>query len=110
MDPITVSCFAFIVTISKASYSLLDFVQEFRGAKGDLEVISRELESTQEVLERLLQDIAEPNESALPSHLKQQISGILKSCTIFIRDYEIKLKKHSQPMLGKAGYWTIGGG
>lgn len=112
MDPlsITVACFTLVATISKVSYSLLEFTQSFRVAKGDLEAIQSELQSFQTILDSLCQQFVEYDEVLFPPSLIQQILDTLYNSDVVVSEIETCLVKHSQSILGKSGYWTLVGG
>ncbi|KAF7446832.1 FHA domain containing protein [Pyrenophora tritici-repentis] len=111
MDPlsITVSCVTLVTAVSKVTYSLTGFIREWRDASLDLKVISQELFSMQIVIGNLRNTFV-TKESTLPSNLREQILGILKSCIQVVSGIEASLTKHAKSRLGKGGYWTLGGG
>ncbi|KAF2474415.1 uncharacterized protein BDR25DRAFT_340892 [Lindgomyces ingoldianus] len=112
MDPlsISVSCATLVGAVAKTSALVTGFVRDVRDARGDLDAISRELLSLKTVLELLADDTADISNTTIPPTLQNQILGIIMNCDGVVAEMEASLKNHGDSKLGKAGYWTVGGG
>jgi hypothetical protein len=78
-------------------------VRDVRGARSDLDAVSRELLSLRTVLELLADDVADP--SKFPDSLKKQITGIVTNCEGVVVQIEQALAKHDGSRLSKAAQW-----
>jgi hypothetical protein len=109
MDPLTISaiCISLIVTVSKTAIVVTGFVQDVRGARSDLDAVSRELLSLRTVLELLADDVADPRK--FPDSLKKQITGIVTKCEGVVVQIEQTLAKHGGSRLSKAAQWVMSG-
>jgi hypothetical protein len=109
MDPLTISatCTFLIVTVSKTAIVVTGFVRDVRGARSDLDAVSRELLSLRTVLELLADDVADP--SKFPDSLKKQITGIVTNCEGVVVQIEQTLAKHDGARLSKAAQWVMSG-
>jgi hypothetical protein len=109
MDPLSISvaCISLIGLITKTSTVVTKFVRDVRGARSDLDGVSRELLSLKNVLELLADDAADtdPTKGALPETLKKQIAGIITNCIGVVAEIEQTLKKHEGAGLTKAARW-----
>jgi hypothetical protein len=112
MDPLSISasCVGLVATIAKTSTALTCFVRDVRDARRDLDAVSRELSSLKTVLELLAEDTVDEKAQSLPAGLQAQITGILTNCNGVVIEIEDGLSKHEKSKLGRAGYWTMGGG
>lgn len=111
MDPlsITVACVGLIGTIAKTSLTIKDFVHNVRGARSDLDAVSRELQSLKTLLELLADDAGNPSSGTFPETLKRQIAGITTNCEGVVSEIEKTLEKHQGTKLSKGASWAIGG-
>ena len=113
MDPlsITTGCITLVATITKLTVQINGFVREVRGARSDLDAVSRELHSLTTVLEMLAHDTGDTTRSAFPPSLAQQITGIVKNCGGVVSQIEASLEKHGgeSARLKKGVQWSWGG-
>jgi Fungal N-terminal domain of STAND proteins len=113
MDPlsITTGCVTLVATIAKLTVQINGFVREARGARSDLDAVSRELHSLTTVLEILAHDADDTARSAFPPSLAQQITGIVKNCGGVVSQIEASLEKHGGEFarLRKGAQWSWGG-
>lgn len=116
MDPlsISVSCISLIAIITKTSIAVTKFVRDVRGARGDLDSVSRELLSLTTVLELLAEDIQDSNSNdgrggLVPETLKKQITGIVTNCTGVVLEIQKSLEKHEDGGMTKAARWAMAG-
>ena len=93
MDPISIAvgCGSLISLIAKTSTTINSFVREVRGARADLDAVSRELHSLSNVLDLLADDGA----VQLPEQLTAQVSSILQNCQGVVAEIEVALKAHA---------------
>lgn len=110
MDPfsVTAGCVGLVATIAALSKQISKFIREVRGARSDLDSVSRELHSLTTILEILTQD-ALANPEPFDGPLGKQISGIVSNCKDVITQIEISLQKHSKPSLGTGIKWSVAG-
>lgn len=111
MDPLslTVVCGSLAAAIAKTSIVVTKFVRDVRGARSDLDAISRELVSLNTVLELLADDVANPENGTFPDTLRKQINGIVTNCTGVVIEIERVVEQHEGSKLVKAARWaTIG--
>jgi len=110
MDPlsITATCIGLASTITRTSLTVISFVKDVRGARNDLDAVSRELHSLKIVLE-LLADDCNDSTNKIPQTLQKQISGIITNSTGVVVDIEQTLKKHEGGRLSKAATWVASG-
>lgn len=111
MDPlsITVSCISLLTVIGKTTIVLTSFVRDVRGARSELDSISRELLSLSTILKLLAEDFDTEAGSTLPSTLQNQIAGIVENCTGVVNDIERALVRHEGARLRKAAQWVAWG-
>jgi hypothetical protein len=107
---IATSCITLVATIGRCAHAVTIFVREVRDARGDLEMISRELHSLTTILDLLGDDISKPSSNTLPPNLVTHIGLILKNCDGVIVEIERSLVKHQTSRLRSGGHWTLGGG
>jgi hypothetical protein len=111
MEPLAVSvaCVSLIGIITRASVVVAGFVRDVRGARSDLDGVSRELLSLKTVLELLADDAATATNGSLPDTLRRQIAGIVTNCTGVVVEIEEALKKYEGTRLAKAARWAAMG-
>jgi hypothetical protein len=111
MDPLSIAtgCVSLVVSISKLTISISGFVREVRGARSDLDAVSRDLLSLKTVLELLAEDASDSNDTVFPETLRKQVTGIIANCTGVLEQIEEVLKKHSGNRIDKAAKWAISG-
>jgi len=112
MEPLAIvaACATLISAVGRCAHTIVIFVREVRDARGDLDMIARELGSLDTVLVCLQDDIAKPSSSTLPHKLVSHLGSILKSCESVVEEIEKSLAKHNSSRLGRGGHWTLGGG
>jgi hypothetical protein len=110
-DPLSVavSCVSLASGITKAAVSITAFVKDVRGARSDLDAVSRELGSLQRLLELLAEDASEASENPFPTTLQKQISGIITNCTDVVRQIEELVEKHQGNRVARGTMWAMGG-
>jgi hypothetical protein len=110
-DPLSVavSCVSLASGITKAAVSITAFVKDVRGARSDLDAVSRELGSLQTLLELLAEDASEASENPFPTTLQKQISGIITNCTDVVRQIEELVEKHQGNRVARGTMWATGG-
>lgn len=86
-------------------------MREIRGARSDLDAVSRELHSLTTVLEMLAHDAGDTARSAFPPSLAHQVTGIVKNCGGVVSQIEASLEKHGgeSTRLKKGVQWSWGG-
>lgn len=111
MDPlsITASCLSLVAIVAKTSLTVTKFVRDVRGARGDLDAVSRELQSLSTVLQLLADDTADPETGPLPGALARQVAGIVNNCTGVVSEIESVLQKHEGTKISKAARWAAVG-
>jgi hypothetical protein len=113
MDPlsITTSCVTLVATITGLTVQINGFVREVRGARSDLDAVSRELHSLTMVLEMLAHDAGDTACSAFPPSLAQQVTDIVKNCGGVVSQIEASLEKHGgeSARLMKGVIWCLVG-
>lgn len=111
MDPlsITASCLTLVGTITKLSTTLIVFVKSVRGARSDLDTISRELHSLQTVLELLAEDASDSSKNHFPPTLQKQIEGIISNCGQVLAEIERTLEKYKGYGASKGARWAVSG-
>lgn len=109
MDPlsITTGCFSLIGTITNLSVSISKFVRSVRGARGDLDTVTRELASLKTLLELLAEDAKDVN--AFPNALRKQIAGIVVNCELVLSEIKKVLQKYEDAGVASAAKWAMGG-
>lgn len=116
MDPlsITASCISLTASIGKTSLAIAKFVRDVRGARSDLDAVSRELLSLNTVLELLADDISSDDGDGgktFPDTLRKQITGIVRNCTDVVVAIEGLLEKYGSEgnkVLTAAKWVTVG--
>jgi hypothetical protein len=111
MDPLTIAtgCVSLVATISKLSISISGFVRDVRGARSDLDTVSRELLSLKTVLELLAEDAADSNASGFSETLRKQVTGIITNCNGVLEEIEGVLTKLGGSRIDKAARWALTG-
>jgi hypothetical protein len=113
MDPlsITVGCVSLASSIGKTLAAISTFVREFRAARHDLDVASRELISLDGVVMLLKEDCGSQDhgDGGIPKALQTQIRNILENCTLIVCDLQDLLQKHNSTKLGKGTLWMTSG-
>lgn len=111
MDPlsITATCITLIGTIAKVSITVTGFVRDVRGARSDLDGVSRELLSLKTLLELIAADADDPTGNAFPETLKGQIAEIVTNCAGVVEEVQKTLEVHDGDGLTKAARWTMFG-
>ncbi|OCK75166.1 hypothetical protein K432DRAFT_178857 [Lepidopterella palustris CBS 459.81] len=116
MDPLTIAagCASLIGTIARLSLTISRFVRDMRGARSDMDSISRELSSLKSVLELLEEDAKEGDSgsghtSAFPETLQQKISGIMSNCNGVLDKIVAVLEKHSINRIDRNARWVMSG-
>lgn len=111
MNPlsVTATCIGLASTITRTSLVVMDFVQDVRTARSDLDAVSRELLSLKTVLELLADDVNDSTGQSIPQTLQKQIAGIVTNCTGVVVDIEDTLKKHDGGKLSQAAKWVASG-
>jgi uncharacterized protein YoxC len=116
MDPLSIAtgCVGLIGTITKLSVSISAFVKDVRGARGDMDSVSRELQSLKSSLELLEMD-SQPegadssNPPSVPETLQKQITGIMSNCTGVLEQMQQVLEKYQGKRVDKAAIWALSG-
>jgi hypothetical protein len=101
MDALSVAtaCLTLVGSITKLSFQIHGFVREVREARGDMDAVSRELQSLKTILEILAED-AETSTTTnstngfFPATLGRQISGIVANCGGVVVQIEQCLERH----------------
>jgi hypothetical protein len=111
MDPFTITtgCVALVATIAKVSSQISEFVREVRDARNDLDAVSRELVSLNNVLGILSEDAQSPAVETFPPNLRNQVSSVLKSCQIALGQIETCLQTYSRGGLTEGARWSVHG-
>jgi hypothetical protein len=111
MDPlsITTGCLTLVSSITKLSLQIHAFVREVRDARGDLDAVSRELQSLKTILEILAEDAKDINKGSFPESLQKQISGIVTNCGNVVVQIETCLESHVGTRLGTRVKWSLAG-
>jgi len=112
MDPLAIvaSCTTLGFTVARCIQSITVFVREVRDARGDLDMIARELQSLATVLPCLETDVAKPSSNTLPHKFTLDLDTTLKSCGWVVEGIEKSLAKHKSSRIGRGGHWTLLGG
>ncbi|KAF8861306.1 hypothetical protein BDZ45DRAFT_740373 [Acephala macrosclerotiorum] len=73
MDPlsITTTCLGLVGTVAKTSIAINGFVRDVRGARSDLDSVSRELQLLKSLLELFVDDAANPTNGSFLNTLKR---------------------------------------
>ena len=73
MEPLAIaaSCATLGFTVARCIQSITVFVREVRDARGDLDMIARELQSLDTVLACLKDDVAKPSSNTFMAPLRQ---------------------------------------
>ena len=107
MDPLslTVGIASLLTTVIKTSISITTFVRTVRGARKDLEHVTRELSSLQLSLSMLSEDC---EEIELPASLEGNLRNVLKNCEVVVSEIERTLQKMKDgSTLAKRIEWSI---
>ena len=109
-DPLslTVACISLISTIGKTSSFITSFVRRCRAARYDLDNISRELTSLENVLSLLKDDIDTTNDQAIPETLQKEIATIIANCGRVLEELVELLRRHNGGV-GQAVCWATTG-
>ena len=109
MDPlsITTACIGLVGSIANVSIQISDFVRGAREARGDLDLISRELVSLKTLLDILSEDARTGN--GFTESLAKNLSGILESLGGVLKQIEVEIQKHAGGSLGPAVKWSLSG-
>lgn len=112
MEPLAIvaSCATLGFTVARCIQSITVFVREVRDARGDLDMIARELQSLDTVIACLKDDVAKPSSNTLPPNLATHLESTLRSCDAVVEEIVKSLAKHKSSRLGRGGHWTLGGG
>lgn len=104
-------CFVCLVDSSncETTIAVTKFVRDVRGARSDLDAVSRELLSLNTVLELLAEDVANSENGTFPAALQKQITGIITNCTAVVVEIQVVLDKHEGTKIMKAAKWVAFG-
>jgi hypothetical protein len=105
---LVLACISLASTIGKASSLIASFVRRCRDARHDLDNISRELTSLENVLSLLKDDIATTNDQAIPKTLRKEIANIIANCGRVLEELDELLKRHNGGV-GQAVCWATTG-
>jgi hypothetical protein len=112
MDPLTITttCITLVATIGKVSIQINTFVRQVRDSRRDLDAVSRELHSLENILNILSdEDNDQEKQAALPPNLVAQIAGIMSNCGVVLVQIQASLEKHGGGGLRKGVKWTVSG-
>jgi Fungal N-terminal domain of STAND proteins len=96
MEPLSIAtgCASVLATITKVSLAISHFVKGVRGARSDLDAVTRELSSLRIVLE-LVEEDAKAQNHRVPEELRLKIVGLIGSCGDAVEKIAVVVEKHS---------------
>jgi len=111
MEPLSIAtgCICLITTISKTSSLITSFVRNCRAARHDLDDISRELASVENVLNLLRDDTADTNDESIPETLRVQIATNILNCGRVLRELDELLRRYNGERIDQAASWVMTG-
>ena len=80
-----------------------------RDARRDLDDISRELTSVENALTLLRDDIAAPNDDAIPETLRIQITATIINVRRAVEELDELLRRHNGERIDQAAGWAMTG-
>ncbi|CAG8957667.1 hypothetical protein HYFRA_00000002 [Hymenoscyphus fraxineus] len=111
MDPlsITATCLTLLGTIAKVSITITSFVRDVRGARSELDGISRELVSLKVLLESIHRDVNDSTGITFPEILQRQIAEIVGNCALIVEEVQKTLEVYQTKGITKAARWALVG-
>jgi len=106
MDPLSISaaCVGLIASVTKLSTQIGLLVINVRGARRDLDAVSRELSSLSLCLEALRVDTTTIK---YPEGIRQTLLVVLKNCDLVTKEMEALLAKASSQHIGRQIQWAM---
>ncbi|KAF4992702.1 hypothetical protein FDECE_13637 [Fusarium decemcellulare] len=92
-------------TVTSVTLGLTSLVRDVRDARGDIEHVSRELQSLKLVLELVAEDATHP----FPPALESQIKGVLSNCSKVVQEIGACVDKHQGSRAQKGLRWVAKG-
>ncbi|KAH7190168.1 kinase-like domain-containing protein [Fusarium oxysporum f. sp. albedinis] len=110
MDPLSIisGCAALITAIGSLTISINAFVRTCRDSRSDLDKVSRELHSLQNVLE-LIQEDAKDDAKPFPPAIEHHITSIVANCTLVVVETQSCIKKYGNGGINSKASWAING-
>jgi len=111
MEPLSIAtgCICLITTIGKTSSLITSFMRNCRAAHHDLDDISRELASVENVLNLLRDDISPTNDEEIPETLRVQIATTIFNCGRALKELDELLRRHNGERINQAASWAMTG-
>jgi Fungal N-terminal domain of STAND proteins len=105
---LVLGCISLISTIGETSSLIASFVGRCRAARHDLDNISQELTSLENILSHLKKNIATTNDQAIPKTFRKEIATSIANCGIVLRELDELLQRHNGGV-GQAVCWATTG-
>lgn len=108
MDPLSIAsaCSGLLLGVNKLSVQITNFVSSVRGARRDIDAVSRELTSLALCLQTLRDDSTTVN---FPENARGNLLSVLSNCDTVVKDIASMLLRLQASVSGGRMQWPISG-